>query len=143
MGYTSDFTAGLAALLDAEGLGTYRPDGVFGPSDTGITVAVVPEAPDRLICITPYPVEDTGQTDVIEAVQIRMRTGRDPTALSDLADQVRDLLHGREGFYLRSVRIALAWRNSQIPMGQDVHGRLELAANYYLRATRPAPRLTP
>jgi hypothetical protein len=67
-----------------------------------------------------------------------MRAGHDPTALNDLADDVFDLLHGREGFYLRTVRVGLAWRQSQALMGQDEHGRMELSANYYLRTTRPA-----
>ncbi|AZM46567.1 hypothetical protein DMB38_12755 [Streptomyces sp. WAC 06738] len=142
MGYTSDLLRGLAALIADAGHGVYDPDGTYGPDQTGITIAVVPDSPDKIICLTPYPVEDTGQTDVITAVQIRLRAGRDPTVLEDLADEIRDLLHGREHYQLGGVRVALSWRASQVPIGQDTHGRTELTANYYLRATRPGPNLT-
>ncbi|MEU0084893.1 minor capsid protein [Streptomyces sp. NPDC006274] len=141
MGYTSDLVSGLAELMTTAGIGVYRPDGVFAADDTGITLGTVPEAPDRLLCLSPYPVEDTGLTDAITAVQVRMRAGHDPTALADLADDVFDLLHGREGFYLRTVRVGLAWRQSQALMGQDEHGRMELSANYYLRTSRSSPHL--
>lgn len=141
MAYTSDLLAGLAQLLDGAGLGTYRPTGVYTAEETGITVAVVPDAPDRLICLTPYPVEDTGLTDVITGVQIRMRAGRNPTDVSDLADSVRDLFHNRRGFTAGAVLVTAMWRESQALLGQDEHGRIELASNYYARSTRPAPHL--
>ncbi|WP_232788697.1 minor capsid protein [Streptomyces odonnellii] len=139
MGYTTDLLTGLAVLMDGGGLGVYRASGVYAAGETGITIAKVPEAPDRIICLTPYPVEDTGGTDVITGVQIRMRAGPDPREVLDLADVVRDLLHGRENFYLGPVRVALAWRQSQGLMGQDAHSREELSANYYLRTSRSAP----
>lgn len=141
MGYTSDLLDGLATLVAGAGLGTYRPTGVYTADETGITITVVPEAPDRLICLSPYTVSDTDLTAAITAVQIRMRTGTDPRALSDLADGLFDLLHNRQGFYCGTVRVALAWRQSQALMGQDTHGRMELASNYYLRTTRSAPYL--
>jgi hypothetical protein len=62
-------------------------------------------------------------------------------ALMTLADGVRDLFHNRRSFWLGGVYVALCWRQSQAPMGADVHGRQELAANYYLRTTRPSPNL--
>ncbi|GHE38802.1 hypothetical protein GCM10018785_05430 [Streptomyces longispororuber] len=74
-------------------------------------------------------------------VQVRMRRGRDPREVEDLADDVFDLLHNRRGLVLNGVHVALIWRQSQAPMGQDVHGRQEIAATYYLRATRPSPHL--
>ncbi|MFF1416572.1 minor capsid protein [Streptomyces sp. NPDC058280] len=141
MGYTSNLTSGVAELIAGAGLGVHRPSGIYTASETGITHVVVPEAPDRLICLSPYVVEDTDLTDAITAVQIRIRTGRDPRALADLADALFDLLHNRQGFYCGPVRVALAWRQSQALMGQDTHGRMELAANYYLRTTRPASYL--
>lgn len=141
MAYTSDLLAGLAQLIAGAGLGTYRPTGVYTSAETGITIAVVPEAPDRLICLTPYPVDDTGLTDVITGVQIRMRAGRNPTDVSDLADNVRDLFHNRRGFTAGAVLVTAMWRESQALLGQDEHGRIELASNYYVRGTRPGPHL--
>ncbi|MGW7198453.1 minor capsid protein [Streptomyces chryseus] len=141
MGYTSDLLGGLAALLDGASLATYRPSGVYTAPETGITFSVMPDAPDRAMCLTSYVVKDSDLTDAITGVQIRMRAGRDPRAVADLADGLFDLLHNRRGLVLGGVHVALIWRQSQALMGQDANGRMELAANYYARTTRSAPHL--
>lgn len=137
MGHTSSIVTGLAELLAAEGLGVFRTDGVYVDGETGIFLHRLPESPDKAYAITPYPVEDTGLTDVTDGIQIRMRAGPDPAEVLDMADAVRDLLHMRENTLLGAVRISLIWRQSQAPMGQDPHGREELTSNYYARSNRP------
>lgn len=141
MSYSNELTAGAAELIAAGGLALWRPTGIYTSGETGITVGVMPDAPDGIVCLTAYPVEDTDLTDAITAVQVRMRAGRDPRVVQQLADGVFDLLHNREHFALGTVRVALAWRQSQAWIGQDTHGRMELTANYYLRTTRPGPHL--
>ncbi|WAL94000.1 minor capsid protein [Streptomyces sp. Je 1-369] len=141
MGHTSSIVSGLAELLAAEGLGVYRPAGVYAPDEIAIFLHRMPEAPDKAFAITPYPVEDTGLTDVTDGLQIRMRAGPDPREVLDMADAVRDLLHMREGTVVGGVRLSLIWRQSQAPMGQDEHGREELTSNYYARSTRPSPHV--
>ncbi|SCK25593.1 MULTISPECIES: minor capsid protein [unclassified Streptomyces] len=142
MGYTTALLGGLAALIADAGLAVYRPDGIYTEADTIIvTFTVMPDEPDGAVCLTAYPVEDTGLTDVTTGIQIRMRSGRDPRQLDDLADGIRDLLHNRQGEVLGGVHVAVIWRQSQALMGQDVHGRQEISANYYARATRPSPHL--
>lgn len=138
MGHTSSILDGLAAFLAAEGLGIYRPDGVYADGEVGIFLHRMPEGPDRAYAITPYPVEDTGLSDVTDGLQIRMRAGPDPRELLDMADAVRDLLHMREALVVGGVRLSLIWRDSQAPMGQDEHGREELTSNYYARSSRPS-----
>ncbi|MER8086617.1 minor capsid protein [Streptomyces sp. NPDC094048] len=139
-GYTADLVEGLADLLDEHGLGAYGPpDEPYPTNGTAITIGAMPAAPDRVICLTPYPVEDTGGTDAITAVQVRMRASRDPRDAYRVADAVCDLLHGREGFHLRAVPVALMWRQSEAQLGLDANGRMELSANYYARTTRPGP----
>ncbi|WP_424862101.1 minor capsid protein [Streptomyces sp. MMS24-I29] len=140
MSYTTDLVEGLAELLDEQGLGTYgRPDEPYHSEGTAIVIGVMPAAPDAVLCLTPYPVEDTGGTDAITAVQVRMRAGRDPREVYALADAVCDLLHGREHFRLRGVPVALMWRQSEAQLGLDSNGRMEMSANYYARTTRPGP----
>ncbi|QLF83199.1 hypothetical protein QEN62_gp13 [Streptomyces phage AxeJC] len=140
MSYTTDIVEGLAELLDEQGLGTYGPPDEPYPSDgTAIVIGFMPAAPDPVICLTPYPVEDTGGTDAITAVQVRMRAGRDPREVYALADAVCDLLHGREHFRLRGVPVALMWRQSEAQLGLDSTGRMEMSANYYARTTRATP----
>lgn len=138
MGHTSSIVTGLAELLASAGLGVYRPDGVYEADETGIFLHRLPESPDRAYAITPYPVEDTGLTDVTDGVQIRMRAGPDPIEVLDMADAVRDLLHMREDTVVGGVRLSLIWRQSQAPMGQDQHGREELTSNFYARSNRPS-----
>ncbi|WP_405543946.1 minor capsid protein [Streptomyces phaeochromogenes] len=141
MGYTTSLLDGLAALIAEAGLAVYRPDGAYTAGETGLLFTVMPDTPERVIVLTPYPVEDTDLTDAITGIQARMRCGRDPREVEDLADGLFSLLHNRRGLVLGGVQVALVWRQSQAPMGQDVHGRQEIAANYYARTTRPAPHL--
>ena len=136
MKHTSQLLTGLAELMQEANLGVYRPDGTVKDYETGIFLHRMPEGPDKAYALTPYPVEDTGLTDVIDAVQIRMRAGMDPLEVSDMADAVRDLLHMRENTWFGELRASLIWRQSQAPMGQDTHGREELTSNYYVRSTR-------
>ncbi|MGH3586691.1 MAG: minor capsid protein [Pseudonocardia sp.] len=142
MRFTRQLVDGLAALLQEAGLGTYRPSGpAYGAGDTAIVAGVMPEAPDRVLLLTPYSVEDTDLPDGITGMQVRMRAGRDPRDVGDLADDVRDLLHNRRHYQLGGVHVALSWRESQAPLGQDRHGRHELTSNYYLRASSGGPNL--
>jgi hypothetical protein len=139
--YTRTLLEGLAALLAEAGIGVYRPGGIYTDGETAIGYGAIPDAPDRIVWLNPYAVEDTDLTDVITGVQLRMRTGPDPLDVGDLADAVFGELHNRQGLALGPVRVALIWRQSQALLGQDTHGRQELTANYYVRATRPAPYL--
>lgn len=142
MSYSTDLIDGLAALLQEAGIATYRPDGpAYTATETGLTVAVVPPAPDRLITLTDYPVDDTDLTDATTGVQVRMRAGPDPRAVMAISDDVFDLLHNRRSFHLGPVFVGLCWRQSEAPMGTDVHGRIERSANYYLRTSRSSPNL--
>ncbi|MFF5642067.1 minor capsid protein [[Kitasatospora] papulosa] len=140
-GYTTSLVEGLAELLDAQGLGTYgAPDEPYPATGTAVVLYVMPAQPDAVICLTPYPIEDTGGTDTITAVQVRMRAaGADPRTVTDVADAVFDVLDGREHYRCRGVPVALSWRQSQAWLGPDANRRHEITANYYFRATRPTP----
>ncbi|GGR71180.1 MULTISPECIES: minor capsid protein [Streptomyces] len=140
-GYTSSLLDGVAALLQEAGIGIFRPDSVIGEQDTGIFRAVMPDQPDRAIGLTAYPVEDSDLEDAITGVQVRMRAGRDPDAVDDLADAVFDALHNRQHYQAGGVHVALSWRQSQAWIGQDAHGRMELTSNYYFRTVRSGSHL--
>ncbi|MGW5352203.1 minor capsid protein [Streptomyces sp. NPDC004031] len=139
MGYTSDLVLGLTDLLVDAGLGVYREDTPYGPDDSAIVHRSMPDQPDRVICLTPYPVDDDVTTDAVTAVQIRVRAGTDPLAVLDLGDAVLALLHNRRGYALRSVRVAVSWRQSEVLLGEDAHGRDERTHNFYFQTTRPSP----
>ena len=135
-GYTSSLLDGIAGLLEEAGVGVFRPDDVVTDPDTGLFRGVMPDTPERAIGITAYPVEDTDRTDTTIGVQLRMRAGRGPDAVDDLADAVRDALHMRRHYVVGGISVVLSWRESQAWIGQDAHGRMELTSNYYFRTSR-------
>lgn len=136
MSYTNSLLNGIAQLLDDAEAGTFDDTRVLTADETGIFRAVMPDQPDRAIAITDYPVEDTDLTDAITGVQFRLRAGRDPDAIGDMQDVVFNTFHNRRHYEINGVHIALSWRQSQAWIGQDAHGRMELAANYYFRTAR-------
>lgn len=138
--YTTDLAEGLAAELVQAGIGVYRPAGpAYTADETGIYLSSIPDGPDRAICLTPYPVTDDVVTDTITAIQVRYRAGTDPRQVMAVSDAVFDRLHNRRGYYLGPVRVAVSWRQSEAPLGQDVHGRDERTGNYYFQTTRAFP----
>ena len=139
MSYTNNLIEGLAGLIADAGIAVYRPDGVYADGETGITEAVMPDTPDRIVCLTPYPVEDSALTDTVTGMQARLRAGRDPRDVTTLADALFDLLHGLQQTTVGGIYIALAWRQSEAWIGQDAQGRMEKTANYYLRTVRTFP----
>ncbi|AJC60140.1 MULTISPECIES: minor capsid protein [Streptomyces] len=142
MSYTADLLDGLARLLDSAGVGTYRPDGLYGPGDTAITVATMPPAPDRVICLSAYPVTDSpALTDTTTGIQIRTRAGPDPREVDVLDDAVLDVLHGSGPHTWGAARVQLLYRVSAAPIGADSAGRMERSSNYYARAHRAARHL--
>ncbi|MCG0062237.1 minor capsid protein [Streptomyces tricolor] len=136
-----DLLQGIAVLLATEGIGTYAPDDVLPADGTGIVLGRVPDGPDRIVGLTPYPVADDDTTDAITGIQVRMRAGTDPTDLVQLAADVFSALHNRQHYQVAGVHVALSWRQSQAWIGQDDRGRMELTANYYLRTVRSGPYL--
>ncbi|WJV47522.1 hypothetical protein [Streptomyces flavofungini] len=58
MRYTTTVLGGLASLIAEAGLAMYRPDGVYAASEVGVLFSVAPHAPDGVIALTAYPVED-------------------------------------------------------------------------------------
>ncbi|MCQ6250915.1 minor capsid protein [Streptomyces malaysiensis] len=142
MSWTSDLLDGLARLIAEAGVGVYRDTGVYTVDEVGITITAVPDQPDQIVCLTPYPVDDTsGTTDVLFGVQFRFRAGADPRAVLAREDATFELLHMREHTDIGGVHVGLMWRQSASWIGADSRGRNELTANYYLRAIRPAPLL--
>lgn len=136
MSYTNDLLDGLGALLASEGVGVWRPDGVIQADEVGLFRGVMPDVPDVAIAFNDYPVADDDTTNAITAVQFRMRAGRDPNVIGDLADEVFNRLHNRRQYRVGDLYIALSWRQSQAWIGQDPQGRMELTSNYYFRTVR-------
>lgn len=136
-----DLLRGVAELLDAEGVGTYDETGPLAADGTGIVLGRVPDGPDRVVGLTPYPVSDDDSTDSVTGIQFRMRAGTDPTGVVQLANGIFTVLHNRRNYQVRGVQVEISWRNSQAWIGQDATGRMEISANYYFRTVRSGAHL--
>lgn len=142
MSYTVDLLDGLARLLHEHGIGTYRTDSPYAAGETAITVAALTPAPDRVICLSAYPVTDSSVlTDTTTGIQVRTRAGADPREVDALDDQVHELLHASGPHRFGAVPVQLVYRVSAAPIGADSAGRWERSANYYARAHRAHPNL--
>ncbi|MEV7441042.1 minor capsid protein [Streptomyces sp. NPDC091204] len=142
MTYTVDLLDGLARLLHSAGVGIYRPDGVYAAGETAITIAALPPAPDRVICLAAYPVTDSPVlTDTTTGIQVRTRAGADPREVDALDDQVHEVLHGSGPHRFGAVPVQLVFRVSAAPIGADASGRWERSANFHARAHRAHPNL--
>ncbi|MFC5720371.1 minor capsid protein [Streptomyces gamaensis] len=142
MSYTVDLLDGLARMLDAVGVGTYRPDGMYVEGETAITIAAMPPAPDRALCLSAYVVADSSVlTDTTTGVQVRTRAGADPREVDTLDDLVFSVLQSAGPHLFGVVRVQLITRVSGAPIGADSAGRMERTSNYRIRAHRAHPHL--
>jgi len=138
MGWTTDLLTGLAEHLDAAGVGDWRPTGAYLDAETAIVIRAIPQAPDKLITLAPYPIGTPlrGMQDHLSAVQIRVRAGTDPRDCDDLADEVFDLLDSSGRRTLNGVSIVDMWRQSYTSLGTDTNGRWSRSENFYIEAMR-------
>lgn len=141
MGFTSNFTAGLAQFAADSGVGTWRPTGVYEPGEVAIIPAQVPAQPDRLIVITLYlPIDDVTQPVTDQMVQFRTRGARgDVRSSEDLQDALFDAFHNLPRRDVGGVTVAGCWRRSGSYLGVDDNGRHEHTSNYEFRLHRPSP----
>ncbi|MEV5509049.1 minor capsid protein [Streptomyces orinoci] len=142
MSYTVDLLDGLARLLHEQSVGVYRTDGPYAASETAITIDATPPTPDRVICLSAYPVtESSALTDTTTGIQVRTRGGLDPRDVTALDDAVFDVLHGAGPFQWGAAHVQLIFRASAAPIGADSSGRAERSSNYHARAHRRAKHL--
>ncbi|MER7691568.1 minor capsid protein [Streptomyces sp. NPDC097610] len=142
MSFLVEIVDGLARLLDAAEVATYRPDGVYETGETAITDTVMPDSPDRAVVLTAYDTANSQNlTDTTVFVQARTRAGPDPREVAALDDAVFEVLHNSGPFLFGTARVVLITRQSAAPLGADTLGRFERTSNYTVRAHRPHPRL--
>ncbi|HEY9409326.1 MAG TPA: minor capsid protein [Pseudonocardia sp.] len=138
MTWTRGLLYGVAELLDAAGVGVWRPDSPYQAGETGITIKAVPDQPGRLITLHGYDVAPApGHSHGTRAVQVRCRGLVDPADVDDLADAIYDQLHNLTGT-IGDAPVALMWRQSTANLGPDEAGRWSRSENYYLLTSQPS-----
>jgi hypothetical protein len=144
-GWTSRLLTGVAELLDAAGVGTWRPDGsAYTAGETAIVIRDIPQQPDRLITLAPYGLGTAlqGMADFEQGVQVRIRGTTDPQVCEDIADAVFDLLDSYGRGTVGGIAVVDIYRQSYTPLGKDANSRWESSSNYYVEAMRPTSSRT-
>lgn len=141
----SGFVDTFGEVYAGEGVGTWRPNGAYQPTDaTPIFLGDVPGSPHRLIALTAYTVDDDPSlSDSTLGVQVRTRGNvGSPRDVDELDDAVFDALHGARGLSHGNTRVVQILRRSGAPIGRDGNRRFERSSNYYATAHRPTPHRT-
>lgn len=139
MGFTSDLLAGVAQLLDADGVAVWNPSGVYTDSEVGIVIGPPSQKPPSLVALAVYnSADDPAASDSTVFLQVRTRApDDDPRKADDLDDGVFDSLQGLRAT-VNGVRLVYGKRNSSSPLGVDSNGRQERTSNYELMVHRPS-----
>jgi hypothetical protein len=140
-GFESDLLTGVAQLLAAANLGTWRDSGIYTAAETGIVFDVIPVSPDNIVTLTDYAVsDDPTLSDSVIGVQVRTRLGgQDPRPVKDLDGAIFNVLHGLESVTLTGgVHIVSMVRRSGASLGQDANNRWMRSSNYYATVWRPS-----
>ena len=140
MGFTSDLLAGVAQLLDADGVATWNPSGAYNNSEIGIVIGAPSQDPPSLVALATYNnTDDPAASDSTVFLQVRTRApDDDPRKANALSGGVFNSLQGLRKT-VNGIRIVYGKRNSSYPLGIDDNGRQERTDNYELMVHRPSP----
>lgn len=138
-GWTENVVTGLAQYLAAAGVGVWRSTGVYAAGEIAIVYRAVPQTPDQLITLAPYPVATSyqGLADTTVGVQARIRGTADPRVCDGMGDALFELLDSATNLTFGGVRVVHIYRQSYTSLGQDTNSRWESSHNYYVDAMRP------
>ena len=138
--FESDLEVGVAALLDANGIGVYSETGPYADSDTGISLGEILPSPDNLITLTSYGVKDDPfLSDSVVGLQVRCRAaGQDRRPSTNMGAAIFSLLQGATGLTLSTgVFVVLCLRQSGMTsLGLDANLRWSNVQNFYLTVHR-------
>lgn len=131
-------TTGVAQLLHAAGVATWRPDTPYQDGEVAITIAALPPSPAQAVALTVYGSQDDPHfADSTVMLQAVIRGTTDPRSPDTVAAGIAELLHGRSGFTLGDVHVIEAHRQSWSRLGRDENNRWLRSENYYLQAHTP------
>jgi hypothetical protein len=119
--------AGIRQLLLAAGHGPV----ILGP---------LVNAPDIVVGLAPYPLEDTLTGEVLLGIQVRIRGTKNGGAqpVIDRQEAILNTLQQLINVEIADgITIAVCWRALSAPLGFDSVDRPEVFDSYYLRSDRP------
>lgn len=139
--WESDLLLGIAALLDGQGVGTYRGDGsAYAAGETAIVFGELPTSPDRAVGLALYNggADDVAQNVSHPRLQLMFRGVRgNPLDAGDLATAAFLVLHAAEHRDYGTAHLIQALRVTTVPLGVDENRRHQRADNYQLDVNTP------
>lgn len=144
MGFQTNLLTGIAEYFHAENVGLWSPSNVYGTNDVAITIDQLPlgsegtpKGPDKAIAMTLYPVSDSGSTDSVMGLNLRIRGARNNrSTVKDINDRIFDAFHDLQATELGGIPLVRAWRQSGANLPPDDNNRQQASENYYLQITR-------
>lgn len=140
MSVTGDILDGVARLLDAAGVATYRSDGsAYLATETAITFKDLPPTPDRVIALAAFGASDQPVITLgSQQIQVRARGTSDPRDVDSILDAAFVALHGASNLTFGSVHVVQILRVNTIPLGMDEQDRRwQRSDNYALDVDLP------
>jgi len=137
----TDLLDGLAQTIAAAGNGVYRADdSTYSPGETAVVFVIMPDKPDRVICLTEYLL--TAHPSLpLDRVGVQIRTRGLPNDSFDekvLRDGVRDCVHALTDRQYGSCHLIQMLFASGVPLGVDAAGRSESSQNFTVDVDMPA-----
>ena len=148
MSNTRDVMVGVAQLLAAANVGTFRPSGVYSTGETGIIFKIMPDGtnvPDRVIVLNAFILTaDVSIPFDRYLLQVALRGVRNnPLDVDDLGDAVFDVLHGATYKPFGSAVAAQILFSTSVPMGEDALTRSIRADRYFVDLDAGSTALRP
>ena len=148
MSNTRDVMVGVAQLLAAANVGTFRSSGVYSTGETGIIFKIMPDGtnvPDRVIVLNAFILTaDVSIPFDRYLLQVALRGVRNnPLDVDDLGDAVNDTLHGLTAQTLGASTGVQIIFSSSVPMGEDSLTRSIRADKYFIDLSVPPTSLRP
>lgn len=137
---TSAVLEAAARRLADQGVASYDEQGAYPADATGITLKSVPTAPDRVLTLGVYDIDDSPDpSSSLRTYMLQVRTrglAFPPTDVDDLAEAARDALTVHHDTWPGDLRVDRCHRVSTIPLGADGNRRQERTDNYRLLTRR-------
>ncbi len=133
-----DVLRGIAAHLDAAGVGKWSETEPVAADQTLIALKRLPQSPDRALAVSVYDLDlDVALPTTGVMVQILARAPGASDDVDDLADDVIDVMHAVHHATWGALRVERCVHESSAPLGADDNGREERSDNFRIITQRP------
>lgn len=138
MSFQNDFLTAICEYLNAQGVGTWEPNGTgYMTANNPIYWDVLPADPNVATAVSLYTVDDEAGTLSTTGLQLMFRgPPNNRTITKTNTDKAFEALHGLERVTWAGSEVVRVWRQSTASLGVDGNNRQETTSNFYIQHTR-------